>query len=111
MSGKVNADDGMMLVFCTFPEMGKAREIGSAIVSEGLAACVNLIPLVESIYLWDGKLQSENEVLAVFKLRSDVFASLEAALTERHPYEVPEIVGVAVDQVSAGYLAWVRDSR
>ena len=100
----------MMLVFCTFPDMEKAREIGSGIVSEGLAACVNLIPRVESIYLWEGKMQSKNEVLAVFKLRADCFAALEAALSERHPYEVPEIVGLAADRVSEGYLNWVRVS-
>lgn len=98
----------MLLVLCTFPEMGKAREICTAVVAEGLAACVNLVPGVESIYLWEGKMQSENEVLAVFKLQADGFASLESALSERHPYDVPEIVGVAADQVSAGYLDWVR---
>ena len=97
----------MMLVFCTFPDMEKAREIGSGIISEGLAACVNLVPQVESIYLWEGKIQSENEVLAIFKLRSDGFDILEKILSERHPYEVPEIVGVAADSVNAGYLDWV----
>lgn len=97
----------MMLVFCTFPDMEKAREIGSGIISEGLAACVNLVPQVESIYLWEGKIQSENEVLAIFKLRSDGFDVLEKILSERHPYEVPEIVGVTADSVNGGYLDWV----
>lgn len=98
-----------MLVLCTFSEIGKAREVCPAIVSEGLAACVNLVPQVESFYLWEGKLQADNEVLAVFKLRADGFSSLEAALSERHPYDVPEIVGLAADRVSERYLDWVRD--
>lgn len=97
----------MMIVLSTFPDIGAARGIASALVSEGLAACVNLIPQVESIYLWKGEMQTESEVLAIFKTREDRFAALQAALAERHPYDVPEIVGIAVDAVGAGYLAWI----
>ena len=107
MSGNEHAADGMMLVLCTFRDMGTAREIGSGLVAEGLAACVNLVPQVESIYRWKGELQSESEVLAMFKLSSVGFPAFEAALTERHPYEVPEIVGLPVDAVSRSYLDWV----
>lgn len=100
-----------MIVLCTFPDIQTAREIGSGIVAEGFAACVNLLPQVESIYLWKGQMHSENEVLAIFKLRADLFGTLEAALSERHPYEVPEIVGVAVDAVNGAYLEWVGNHR
>lgn len=100
-----------MLVLCTFPDIQMAREIGSGIVAGGLAACVNLVPQVESIYLWKGEMHSGSEVLAIFKLRADCFGALEAALSERHPYEVPEIVGVAVDAVNAAYLGWVGNPQ
>lgn len=107
MSGNEHAADGMMLVLCTFPDIETAREIGTGIVTDGLAACVNLVPQVESIYRWKGEVQSEREVLAIFKVGSNGFPALEAALSERHPYEVPEIVGLAADAVSQGYLGWV----
>jgi periplasmic divalent cation tolerance protein len=107
MSGNEHAADGMMLVLCTFPDIEIARKIGSGIIAEGLAACVNLVPQVESIYRWKGEMQSETEVLAIFKLCTDHFPALESVLAERHPYEVPEIIGLAADAVSRGYLDWV----
>ena len=98
----------MMVVFCSFPSLDNAREIGREIISEGLAACVNLLPHVESIYRWEGQIQQEPEVLAIFKVSSGAYARLEAALLSKHPYEVPEVVGVSAEAVSAGYLAWVQ---
>jgi periplasmic divalent cation tolerance protein len=102
---------GMMIVLCTFPDMEKAREIGTAMVSEGLAACVNLLPGVESIYRWEGRVQQEQEVLAMFKLKSEGFAKLEAALNAKHPYEVPEVVGIHADSVSEKYMKWVGSAN
>ena len=96
-----------MLVLCTFPDTETAREIGSDIIAKGMAVCVNLLPHVESIYIWKGELKLENEVLAIFKLRTDRFADIEMALSEKHPYEMPEIIGVAVDAVNGGYLSWI----
>ena len=107
MYGKEIEADGMMLVFSSFPDMKKAQEIGSGLVADRLAACVNLIPQVESHFLWEGKMQSENEVLAIFKLRSDRFAEFQDAIQDRHPYEVPEVVGITADKANGAYLDWV----
>ena len=89
--------DGMndiLIVFCTFPDLGQARETGTALVEAQLAACVNLIPAVESIYRWEGKVETAAEVLAVFKTTSEAWPRFESRLRELHPYEVPEIVAV-----------------
>lgn len=100
----------LLIVFCTFPDIGKARETGTALVESQLAACVNLIPAVESIYRWEGKVEMAAEVLAVFKTTSAAWPRFESRLKELHPYEVPEIVALRPEQVSARYAQWVGES-
>lgn len=99
----------LLLVFCTFPDVEKARQIGTILVESQLAACVNLCPRIESIYRWQGAVERAEETLAILKTTKDGFAKLEARLKELHPYEVPEIVAVKPEAVSAAYAAWVRD--
>ncbi len=100
----------LIIVFCTFPDLGKARETGTALVESQLAACVNLIPAVESIYRWEGKVETAAEVLAVFKTTAGAWTRLESRLRELHPYDVPEIVALKPEQVSEGYARWVGES-
>ena len=100
-------DDGMLAVLCTFPDMEKAREVCTSIVTGGFAACVNLVPNVESIYRWKGAIQNDSEVLAIIKLPAEGFDRLESKLLELHPYDVPEIVAIRPDAVSADYLSWI----
>lgn len=100
----------MMIVFCTFPDLEKTRAVGAAIIETGLAACVNLVTGVESIYRWEGKVHQEPEVLGIFKVKSEGFGELEAALHLKHPYDVPEIVGIHTDSVAENYLKWVRST-
>jgi periplasmic divalent cation tolerance protein len=97
----------ILIVLCTFPDLGKARETGTALVESQLAACVNLIPAVESIYRWEGRVETAEEVLAVFKTTPEVWERFEVRLRELHPYDVPEIVALRPEQVAAGYARWV----
>lgn len=99
--------DRVMMVFCTFPQREDAVRIGTALVERGLAACVNVCPGVESIYRWEGKTEQAEEVLAIFKISAVRFADFEKALSKMHPYDVPEIVGIHADSVSAAYVRWV----
>ena len=99
---------GAVVVFCTFPDDDRARAIAEALVERRLAACVNLLPGVESIYRWEGKVERAGEVLAVIKTTR--YPELEAALKELHPYEVPEILALPVAAGLAGYLAWLGES-
>lgn len=101
----------MLIVLCTFPDAETARRICSEIISANLAACVNIIPAVESIYRWEGKIEQASEVLAIFKIAAIGFKNLETELLEKHSYETPEIIGIAPDQVSGEYLKWVLGER
>ena len=72
-----------------------------------LAACVNLIPAVESIYRWQGNVETATEILAIFKTTAAAFPAFETALTKLHPYEVPEIIALSPGKISDSYRAWV----
>jgi periplasmic divalent cation tolerance protein len=97
----------VLLVLCTFPDYEQARQIGTVLVERQLIACVNLVPAVESIYRWQGKVESATEVLAIFKTTRTGFTTFSKALTELHPYEVPEIIGFSPEQISKSYRTWV----
>lgn len=99
----------LLVVLSTFPDAGTARAAAEALVEEHLAACVNILPGVESIYRWQGKLATGAEVLAVIKTTTDRYAKLEARLRELHPYEVPEIVALPASAVAESYLRWVSE--
>lgn len=100
----------LLIVFCTFPDIGKARETGTALVKSQLAACVNLIPAIESIYRWEGKIETSAEVLAIFKTTPTAWPLFESRLKELHPYDVPEIVALRPEQVAESYARWVTHS-
>lgn len=99
----------ILLVFCTFPDQEKARQIGTVLVEMQLAACVNLMPAVESIYRWEGKIESAREVLAIFKTTESVYPRFRDELATRHPYDVPEIVAVKPEDVAGSYARWVAE--
>lgn len=100
----------LLLVLCTFPDPEKAREIGTLLVERQLAACVNLLPGVESIYRWQGQVERASEVMAVFKTTGGAYGALAGALAELHPYEVPEIIAFRPEAVAGPFLAWVAGS-
>jgi periplasmic divalent cation tolerance protein len=92
----------------TMPDTARATVLARALVEEGLAACVNIVPGVRSIYRWQGKLQEDEEVLCLIKTRPAVFDRARARILALHPYEVPEILAFAVDDGSPDYLDWLR---
>jgi periplasmic divalent cation tolerance protein len=100
-----------MILVClsTFPDVEVARRISGVLVEEGLVACANLLPGVESIYTWQGKRESGAEVLAVLKTTEAGFPALEKRLLELHPYEVPELIALPAVQAAAAYAAWVAE--
>jgi len=100
--------ENAMVVLCTFPDLNQARQIGAALVERQVAACVNLLPGVESIYRWEGKVERAGEVLGVIKTTR--YADLEAAIRELHPYEVPEIIALPIVTGLSDYLSWIKES-
>jgi periplasmic divalent cation tolerance protein len=104
----MESEERVFVVLCTFPSEEKARQIGTALVERQLVACVNLMPGVESIYRWEGKVCAEQEVLGILKTTAGRFEELRTALEELHPYEVPEVLALPVEAGSEQYLGWVR---
>ena len=97
-------------VHVTMPNADTARSIGRTLVEERLAACVNVVPGVVSIYGWKGTLHEDEEVLCLIKTSPQRFEKLRARVVELHPYDVPEVMAFAVDDGSRDYLDWVRSS-
>jgi periplasmic divalent cation tolerance protein len=102
--------DGALVVFCTFPNAETAREIVKEMVQLRLAACGNILPKVRSIYRWQGRVESADEALAIFKLPANRYAEFETTLRALHPYEVPEIIAFSIERGVPDYLQWIADS-
>lgn len=96
------------LVLCSFPDIDAARSIGTHLVEQQLAACVNFIHGVESVYRWQGQIESAQEVLAIIKTDAATLPTLMQTLESLHPYECPEVVAIAPDAVSEPYAAWLN---
>jgi periplasmic divalent cation tolerance protein len=102
-----SAQGAVEVAFVTAPDPETATGIARALVEERLAACVNLVPAVRSIYRWEGRVHEESEILLIVKTRAEHAAELEARVRALHPYEVPELLRVTVAGGSAAYLGWV----
>ena len=98
----------VIAVLSTAPDVATASQIGATLVEERLAACVNVVEGVSSIYRWKGAVQRDREVLMVVKTTSNAIERLRSRLVELHPYEVPEVLALAVADGHLPYLEWVR---
>lgn len=102
-----SGNGGARLVMTTAPDRAVAEEIARELVHKGLAACVNLVPSLRSIYRWKGEIEEADEVLLLAKTEASRIPELERMLGEIHPYEVPECVVLSPEHVEAKYLAWL----
>ncbi|HKY59807.1 MAG TPA: divalent-cation tolerance protein CutA [Gemmatimonadota bacterium] len=91
----------------TCPDEGTARRIAAALVDERLAACVNIVPDLTSIYRWEGAVETAPECLLIVKTRRELLEDLRRRLAALHPYEIPELVALPVEGGSPTYLKWV----
>jgi periplasmic divalent cation tolerance protein len=98
------------LALTTCSSLEEARRIAHALVERQLAACVNIIPQIESVYRWQGKIEAAAEWLLVIKTTAGAFDRLREAVSEMHSYEVPECIEIAVENGSAAYLQWIDES-
>lgn len=97
-----------VLVYATFPDESVAERIGAELVSAGLAACVNLVPGMLSIYRWEGRIQQEREVVGIVKTRGSLASRVVGWLRVSHPYANPAAVVLPVTQGSADFLQWIK---
>jgi len=97
----------VLLVFCTCPDAVVAERLADGLVDEQLAACVNILPKIRSIYRWQGSLQSDSEVLMLIKTNQHRYVKLEQWLLKNHPYDVPEVLALTVEAGAHDYLDWI----
>ncbi|TLX22989.1 divalent-cation tolerance protein CutA [Thermomonas fusca] len=100
----------VLICFCSCPDTTTAGRIAEALVEERLAACVNLLPGLQSVYRWRGKLQRDAEVLLLIKTTRARYPALQARLPQLHPYELPELLAVESAAGLPAYLQWVVES-
>lgn len=96
------------LVLCTCPDPSVAKQIAEALVSRHLAACVNIIPRITSVYFWKGEVAHDQEQLLLIKTASTRYREVERFIVSQHPYELPEVISVPLQRGSDEYLAWIR---
>lgn len=95
------------LVITTCPNIEVAESLADILVRERLAACVNILPAGHSVYVWQGKVEHESEHVLLIKSRRDRLAALEIRLMEVHPYELPELIAVPIEDGLSSYLSWI----
>jgi periplasmic divalent cation tolerance protein len=103
----MSVDNEHRLVLCTCPDQETALDLGTRLVEQRLAACVNLVPGLISIYRWEAAVQRDPEVLLLVKTRGDRLDDLIESLHRLHPYDVPEIIAVPIVAGLPEYLSWV----
>lgn len=98
------------LVLTTAGSQEEARKIARALVERRLAACVNILPQIESVYRWQGRVEEAQEYLLLIKTTTAMFGRVRDAIKELHSYELPECVCLSIEDGSSAYLEWVTDS-
>lgn len=96
------------LSLCTCPDMQTGQALAQTLVSEQLAACVNILPGVVSVYQWQSEIETDNEVLLIIKTTESLVGALAARIETLHPYDVPEVISHAITAGNKNYLDWVR---
>lgn len=100
----------VFVVLCTVPTKESGAEIAKQLVHEKLAACVNILSNVESIYSWEGNIEQSQEWLLIIKTQASVYQALEDKVISLHPYDCPEIIALPLQKGFSGYLKWVQSS-
>lgn len=99
-----------LVLLVTAPEGAPAETLARALVAEGLAACVNRVPGVQSTYRWEGQVRDDRETLLVIKTTAPAYPALERRIRELHPYDVPEVIALPIALGSEPYLSWLDAS-
>ena len=101
--------NNIKLILTTHDDLVQARELARYLVEQRAAACVNIIPQLESVFHWENEVQTENEILLLIKTIERKVEQVKAILEERHSYDVPEIIAFNGEVLHQPYMDWVRD--
>jgi periplasmic divalent cation tolerance protein len=107
MSVELYDGEALVIVYSTFPEMGAAQAVGRGLVEAGLAACVNLLPGMVSIYAWQGTVETADEIVFLAKTRAALAEAAMAAIRVAHPYAVPALVVLPIASAARAYGDWI----
>ena len=99
-----------IIIYTCINNKDNAKTLAEKIINNNLAACVNIIPIEQSVYLWNGKLESESEFQLMIKTDIEYKSSLEKLIKDNHPYELPEIIVINIDDGSNEYLNWIKNN-
>jgi periplasmic divalent cation tolerance protein len=99
-----------IIVICTSPSLEISNQLAEECVQKKIAACCNIIPGVKSIYEWEGKIEKSEEQLILIKSTEDNFKAIENTINAIHPYDVPEIISVKIDNGNEYYLEWINQT-
>jgi len=99
-----------LLVLCTCPTNSAATAIATALLEQRIAACVNQVPGITSMYRWEGRVELDDEVLLLIKTTRQMYSRLEETIGKLHPNELPEIIGVPLSAGSETYLNWIKSA-
>lgn len=99
-----------IIVLNTCDSAEVASSIADSLVSKQLAACVNIVNGVESVYQWQGKIEHDKEILLIIKTKKSLFIQVQNAIQEIHNYELPEIIAVPIDIGETNYLNWIKSA-
>ncbi len=106
----MQATDEMRMVFCTCPDIRQAEDLATEIIAARLAACVNIIPQLRSVYCWQNAIETADECQLIIKTSFKCLDALEGLIKQHHPYELPELIAVTISEGSAAYLDWMREN-
>jgi len=98
------------LAITTTADPEEAERLGRDLVQRRLAACVNIVPAIKSVYRWEGKIASDDELLLLIKTRAELIPPLKAAIEAGHSYDCPELIVLDISDGSTPYLAWLAQS-
>ncbi len=98
------------IVLNTCPDRNSAQQIATQLVEQRLAACVNLLDNITSIYRWQGGIEQDRETLLVIKTEKALYHTVEASIRQQHPYEVPEVICLEIADGTQTYLDWITQS-
>ena len=96
-----------VFVYTTYPSVVEAEKAGRALIERTLAACVNILPGMVSLYRWQGAIERGEEAVMIIKTRASLAEAVRAAVKEMHPYETPAILVIPLESVDAAYLGWM----
>ena len=99
-----------ILVLTTCPDQDCAEDLAEALIIRNLAACVNILPGMASVYRWKGNIEHGSELLLIIKTRQQDYAQVEQTILELHPYELPECITVSIQGGLSDYLNWISES-